>query len=167
LSTGSFFLAGLMQGARPGADVADQDYRQRLHEVIKCHRPDAVLHDPVEILIGWFAADEGRMRAAHAALADQPVLRRDRLDPALLDLIDGFHKLTDIAATSDVCVAWLPGREPSMGTAAEMQRAYLAGRTVVAVTELRQTLAVLACSTVILPDLAAFEQWLVSDGDSP
>jgi hypothetical protein len=167
MSTGSFFLAGLMQGARPGADLADQDYRQRLQEVIKRHRPDAVVHDPVEILIGWFAADEGRMRAAHAALADQPVLRRDRLEPAVLDLIDGFHRLTDLAAASNVCVAWLPGREPSMGTAAEMQRAYLAGRTVVAVTEMRQTLAILACSTVILPDLPAFEEWLVSDGESP
>ncbi|BFU45365.1 hypothetical protein [Krasilnikovia sp. MM14-A1004] len=162
MSTDSFFLAGLMQGARPGADVADQDYRQRLHEVIKLHRPDAVVHDPVEILIGWFAADEGRIRGAHAALADQPVIRRDRLDPAVLELIEGFHKLTELAAASDVCVAWLPGREPSMGTAAEMQRAYLAGRTVVAVTEMRQTLAILACSTVILPDFAAFAQWLAS-----
>ncbi|GAB1639988.1 hypothetical protein [Krasilnikovia sp. MM14-A1259] len=167
MNTGSFFLAGLMQGARSGAELADQDYRQQLHEVIKRHRPDAVVNDPVEFLIGWFATDESRIRPAHAALADQPVIRRDRLDPAVLSLIDGFHKLTDVAAASDVCVAWLPGREPSMGTAAEMQRAYLAGRTVVAVTEMRQTLAVLACSTVILPDLAAFEQWLESDGELP
>ena len=167
MSTESFFLAGLMQGARPGADLADQDYRRQLREVIKRHLPGAVVHDPVEILIGWFAADEGRLRAAHAALAGQPVIRQDELDPGVLELIDGFHKLTDLAAVSDVCVAWLPGREPSMGTAAEMQRAYLAGRTVVAVTEMRQTLAILACSTVILPDLAAFEEWLVTDGASP
>ncbi|GIF02531.1 hypothetical protein [Actinoplanes siamensis] len=167
MSAGSFFLAGLMQGARPGAEVADQDYRRRLHEVIKRHRPDAVVHDPAEIFADWFGADEARIRAAHAGLAGQPVVRRDRLDPAVLDLIAGFHRMADLAAASQVCVAWLPGREPSMGTAAEMQRAYLAGRTVVAVTQLRQTLAVLACSTVIVPDLAAFEQWLVSDGRSP
>ncbi|MFC0440025.1 hypothetical protein [Kutzneria buriramensis] len=166
MNTRSFFLAGLMQGARSGADVADQDYRRRLRDVIERHEPDAVVHDPVEILIGWFAADEGRIRAAHAALAKRPVIRRDELDPEVLDLIGGFHKLTDLAAASDVCVAWLPGREPSMGTAAEMQRAYLAGRTVVAITKMRQTLAILACSTVILPDLDAFEQWLVSAGVS-
>ncbi|MCE7003638.1 hypothetical protein LWC34_12490 [Kibdelosporangium philippinense] len=166
MSMGSFFLAGLMQGARQGADMADQDYRRQLREVIKRHQPDAVVHDPIEILVEWFAADQSRILSAHAALSDQSVIRRHELDPAMLELIEGFHKLTGLAAASDVCVAWLPGRETSMSTAAEMQRAYLAGSTVVAVTEMRQTLAVLACSTVILPDLAAFEEWLVSEGTS-
>ncbi|GIE91937.1 hypothetical protein [Actinoplanes regularis] len=163
MSTGSFFVAGLMQGARPGADLADQSYRQELREVIGRHRPDAVVSDPVELLLERFAGEVTRIRAAHAALAGQPVLRRDRLDPVVLELIDAFHEMTELAAASDVCVAWLPGREPSMGTAMEMYRAYLAGRTVVAITEMRQTLAILACSTVILPDLAAFEEWLVAE----
>ncbi|MBC3991567.1 hypothetical protein H8N00_22340 [Streptomyces sp. AC563] len=57
-------------------------------------------------------------------------------------------------------MAWLPGHEPSTGTAAEVLSAHRAGRTVVTVTALRQNLAVLACATVIVPDLDAFDAWL-------
>ena len=164
--TRSYFLAGLMQGARPGAELADQGYRGALRELITRRDPQAVVHDPIEILTGWFANDEAEIRAAHAALADQSVIHRDTLPEPVLRLIEGFHHLTGLAADSDVCVAWLPGREPSMGTAAEMQRAYLAGRTVVAITEMRQTLAILACSTVIVPNLDAFADWLEMGGES-
>ncbi|WEV24373.1 hypothetical protein OYE22_03515 [Streptomyces sp. 71268] len=80
--------------------------------------------------------------------------------PELLALTATFHRLTRLAAESDVCVAWLPGHEPSMGTAAEMLSAHRAGRSVVAVTAMRQNLAVLACATVIVPGLDAFDAWL-------
>ncbi|GGU09263.1 hypothetical protein [Streptomyces violascens] len=60
-------------------------------------------------------------------------------------------------------MAWLPGHEPSMGTAAEMLSAYRAGRTVVSITAMCQNLAVLACPTVTLPDLPAFQERLGRD----
>jgi hypothetical protein len=47
-----------------------------------------------------------------------------------------------------------------------MLSAHRSGTTVVAITEMRQNLAVLACSDVILPDLAAFERWLKEEDDS-
>ncbi|MDV9178010.1 hypothetical protein R6V09_48805 [Streptomyces sp. W16] len=52
-----------------------------------------------------------------------------------------------------------------MGTACEMFSAWQAGRTVVAVTPMRQNLAVLACAHHVLPGLDAFEAWLADGGD--
>ncbi|MEV8533626.1 hypothetical protein [Streptomyces sp. NPDC051211] len=159
----SYFLAGVMQGARGGAVLADQGYRDRLRRTILEHRPDAVVHDPELLMREWIGAHEQAIRAGHAALADTPEVHRAALDPAVTLLTDTFHRLTEVAAESDVCVAWLPDHEPSMGTAAEMLSAHRAGTTVVAVTAMRQNLAVLACSDVILPDLAAFARWLAAD----
>ncbi|GAA4909306.1 hypothetical protein ACFPM3_11965 [Streptomyces coeruleoprunus] len=163
----SYFLAGVMQGARPGAELADQSYRDALREIILAHRPDAVVHDPHDLMRDWIGAHEQAVRQAHAALADSPEVHRAAHDPAVTLLIDTFHRLTRVAADSDVCVAWLPGHEPSMGTAAEMLTAHRAGTTVVAVTAMRQNLAVLACSDVIVPDLAAFERWLKEEDRDP
>ncbi|MBC6445962.1 hypothetical protein [Actinokineospora xionganensis] len=156
----SFFLAGTMQGRRRGAEMIDQGYRAALADVIARWEPDARIHDPLVLMAQWFADREQEIRSAHAVLANARELYREDMTPDVIGIIDAFHRLTAIAADSDVCVAWLPDHEPSMGTAAEMQRAYHAGRTVVAITDMRQNLAVLACSTVILPDLAAFAEWL-------
>ncbi|NWF31349.1 hypothetical protein HW130_34920 [Streptomyces sp. PKU-EA00015] len=164
--TRSYFLAGTMQGARTGADLTDQSYRQLLTRSLLDRRPDAVIHDPGTVMAEWLASHPADVRAAHAALADRPVVRHAELAPELRELTDLFHQLTRLAAASDVCVAWLPGHEPSMGTAAEMLSAYRAGRTVVSITDMRQNLAVLSCSTVILPDLDAFTDWLDAGGDT-
>ncbi|MGN5636748.1 hypothetical protein [Streptomyces sp. AC154] len=156
----SFFLAGTMQGARTGSNLVDQSYRAALAASIRARCPGAVIHDPGLLMAEWEAARPADIRAAHAGLTGTHPIHRSELAPELVDLTGMFHELTLLAARSDVCVAWLPGHEPSMGTAAEMLSAYRAGRTVVSVTAMRQNLAVLACSTVILPDLAAFAQWL-------
>lgn len=162
----SYFLAGTMQGARTGADLADQSYRQRLAAALLDRRPGAVVHDPGVVMAEWLASHPADVRAAHAALAERTVLHHAELAPELRELTALFHRLTELAAASDVCVAWLPGHEPSMGTATEMLCAHRAGRTVVSITGMRQNLAVLSCSTVILPDLAAFTDWLDAGGDS-
>ncbi|MFE9775284.1 hypothetical protein ACFYOV_27120 [Streptomyces sp. NPDC005931] len=162
----SYFLAGVMQGARPGARLADQSYRDRLRRGILERHPDAVVHDPHALMREWIGAHEQAIRQQHAALADASVVYRSAHDPAVTALVDTFHRLTRVAADSDVCVAWLPDHEPSMGTAAEMLSAHRAGTTVVAVTAMRQNLAVLACSDVILPDIAAFERWLWEEEDA-
>ncbi|MFJ2741492.1 hypothetical protein ACIO3O_17710 [Streptomyces sp. NPDC087440] len=163
--TRSYFLAGTMQGARTGAHLTDQSYREQLTDCLRARRPDAVINDPGVVMAEWLGSHPADVRAAHAALADQPVVRHDELAPELRELTELFHRLTRLAAESDVCVAWLPGHEPSMGTAAEMLSAHRAGRTVVTITDMRQNLAVLSCSTVILPDLAAFTAWLDAGGD--
>ncbi|MEV6683373.1 hypothetical protein AB0N09_41965 [Streptomyces erythrochromogenes] len=161
----SYFLAGTMQGARTGSDLVDQTYRERLTAALLARRPGAVVNDPGVVMAEWLAAHPGA-RPAHAALADRAVLHHDRLAPELRELTVLFHRLTELAAASDVCVAWLPGHEASMGTAAEMLSAHRAGRTVVSITDMRQNLAVLSCSTVILPDLDAFTDWLDAGGDT-
>jgi hypothetical protein len=161
----SFFLAGVMQGSDRAIDARDQGYRATLRRVIETIRPDAVVHDPHELVLARYRDRVPELRQALTAAADCRVVVRERLDPMVLELLDVFHEMTQLAAASDVCVAWLPGNEPSMGTAAEMYGAYTAGRTVITITDMRYNVAVLSCSTVILPDVAAFSDWLLKDGD--
>ncbi|MFC4563768.1 hypothetical protein ACFO4E_18060 [Nocardiopsis mangrovi] len=164
MSPRSFFLAGVMQGSRSGAEMADQGYRGRLGTLIRRRHPDAVINDPGELMDAWLGERTAAIRAAHGELARRTVVRREDLGDGLTELVGVFHRLTDLAAASDVCVAWLPGHQASMGTAAEMFSAHRAGRTVVAITPMRQNLAVLACSSVVLPDEDAFARWLADDG---
>ncbi|WP_413105009.1 hypothetical protein [Streptomyces sp. Inha503] len=161
----SFFLAGVMQGSRRAIDASDQSYRVLLRRTIERLRPDAVVHDPHELVLTRYGERVPQLRRALEAVAEEPVVARDRLAPEVLELLGVFHEMTRLAADSDVCVVWLPGHEPSMGTAAEMYGAFTAGRTVVTITDMRYNVAVLSCSTVILPDVAAFSDWLAKDGD--
>lgn len=157
---GSFFLAGVMQGARGGRDLADQSYRPTLAKVIRRRFPDAVVHDPAERMWDNLQTSRERIREAHSALLRSPVVARYALDPALLELTQIFHRQTALAGTCDVCVVFLPDNEPSMGTAAEMLTAFNAGRFVVAITGMRQNLAVLACSHLIVDSVESFDEWL-------
>jgi hypothetical protein len=159
----TYFLAGVMQGSRAGDELADQSYRESLREVILECDPRALVHDPGELMAEWLGEYAAEIRQAHTALAGKPSVRKAELGAPLRRLTEVFHRLTELAASSDICVAWLPGHQASMGTAAEMLSAYRAGRTVVAITPMRQNLAVLACSTVILPDLESFSAWLADD----
>ncbi|MGV9311866.1 hypothetical protein ACWDR0_06680 [Streptomyces sp. NPDC003691] len=161
----SFFLAGVMQGAGRAFDAADQTYRARLRRTIEDLRPGATVHDPRELILARYGERVPEIRRALETVAAAPTVVREDLDPGLRELLGAFHEMARLAAASDICVARLPGNEPSMGTAAEMYAAFSAGRTVVAVTGMSHNIAVLACSTVVLPDEAAFHDWLVKDGD--
>jgi hypothetical protein len=158
----SFFVAGVMQGSRRGAELAEQDYRQALRTRILERYPDALIHDPGQIMWRDMKHARDTVRSAHAELRATPTFLQRELCAPLRDLVGMFHRLVEMAALSDVCVAWLPGHEPSMGTAVEMSSAYRAGKIVVAITEMRQNLAVLACSSVIVPDIEAFSHWLAN-----
>jgi hypothetical protein len=149
----TFFLAGVMQGSRSGDRLADQSYRDQLHELIRAARPEAEIRDPGRLMATWLGPREADLRAAHGRLLDRTTLRRTEFEPAITDLTGVFERLVALAAASDVCIGWLPGQEASMGTAVEMWAAHQAGRLVLAITPMRQNLAVLACSDVILPDL--------------
>ena len=150
----TFFIAGTMQGSRGGSDMVDQGYRGKIHEIIRAHRPDAEIRDPGDLMAQWLVTEVDEIRAAHADLAGSEVVLRDELVAPLVRLTDVFDRLVAISGESDVCLAWLPDHEASMGTAAEMWAAHANGRCVVAVTPMRQNLAVLSCSDVIVPDLS-------------
>jgi hypothetical protein len=131
LAERSFYLVGLTQGVRRGACAVAADPRKRLAGAIRAHHPNAVVHDPVD---AW--------------------QRTDGQAPA------EFHRLTGLAAVSDVCVALLPDRESAADAVAEVQAAHRGGATVVVITGETDDFVVRAFATVVLPDLDAFTDWL-------
>lgn len=162
----SFFLAGVMQGSREGEHLADQSYRRRIGEMITAAHPDAEIRDPGVLMVDWLGARAAELRAAHGELATADVVDCTALDPAVADLTEVFVRLVRLAAASDVCVAWLPDHEASMGTAVEMWAARQAGRTVVTISPMRQNLAVLSCSSHIVPDIEHFAALLSAGSGS-
>ena len=128
----SYYLAGLTRGVRRGPEATDRARRADLAGAIRVHHPRALVHDPVE---SWYAGD----REPDAA---------------------EFHRLTGLAACSEVCVAWLPDRDSVVDAMVEVQLARRGGATVVAITEQRQDFLVRAFASVVLPELAAFAEWI-------
>lgn len=131
LTKRSYYLVGLTQGVRRGVRAAATEPRKRLAGAIRSRHPRAVVHDPVD---AW--------------------LRTESQVPA------EFHRLTGLAAASDVCVAWLPDRESTADAVAEVQAAHRGGATVVVITPETDDFVVRAFATVVLPDLDAFTDWL-------
>lgn len=131
LATRSYYLVGLTQGVRRGVRAAAADPRKRLAGAIRARHPEAVVHDPVD---AW--------------------LRTESQVPA------EFHRLTGLAAASDVCVAWLPDGDATADAVAEVQAAHRGGATVVVITPETDDFVVRAFATVVLPDLDAFTDWL-------
>jgi hypothetical protein len=129
----AYYLVGLTQAVRGGA--VDRDLRRNLADAIRAREPHAVVHDPVET---W-----------HRASA-----------PAGTDRVEEFHRLTDLAAGSQVCVALLPTPESVTDAAAELQAARRGGATVVAITGESGDFLVRAFATVVLPNLSAFTDWV-------
>jgi hypothetical protein len=131
LAQRSFYLVGLTQAVRRGVCAVAADPRKRLAGAIRTRHPNAVVHDPVD---AW--------------------LRTESQVPA------EFHRLTGLAASSDVCVAWLPDPESAADAVAEVQAAHRGGATVVVITRETDDFVVRAFATVVLPDLDAFTEWL-------
>lgn len=129
----SYYLVGLTHGVREGE--SDPDLRGRLVAAIRATDRHAVVHDP---LATWH-----RVSAAYS---------EDRLAE--------FHRLTSLAAGSEVCVAWLPTRDSITNAVAELQSAHRGGATVVAITNHPDDFLVRAYATIVLPDLAAFTEWV-------
>lgn len=157
MSYTTFFIAGTMQGSRRGDAQIDQAYRDQIRETVLAVFPDANVRCPGQYMQQTLAEHEMEIRLAHAALVQQESVQRADYTAPLMRLTDVFHTLVDLSADSDVCIAFLPDHEASMGTAAEMFAAFRAGKTVIAVTNMRQNLCVLACSHVIVPDMSALK----------
>ena len=129
----SYYLVGLTHGVRAAA--ADRDLRRDLAAAIRAVDRQALVHDPVET---W-----------HRPSA-----------PTDEDRLEEFHRLTSLAAGSEVCVAWLPDRDSITSAAAELQAAHHTNATVVAITPHQDDFLVRAFATVVLPDVAAFTEWV-------
>ncbi|HEV7649882.1 MAG TPA: hypothetical protein VGP26_17180 [Actinophytocola sp.] len=133
----SYYLAGLTHGVRRGGGADDAEPRRLLADAIRAHHPHTVVHDPVA---AWYGADRPAMPEP-ARLAE-------------------FHRLTGLAASSEVCVAWLPDRDAITDSVAELQAARCGGGTVVVITGEADDFLVRAFASVVLPDVAAFADWL-------
>lgn len=154
------FIAGTMQGSRRGSSQLTQDYREAIRQLVLTHFPRANVRCPAQYMQQRLGSEEGAIRQAHAALASSSAIDCTKLSPPLQQLTGVFHELVNLAAASDLCIAWLPEHEASMGTAVEMYAAWMAGVPVIAVTEMRQNLAVLSCASLILADFEALNECL-------
>lgn len=154
MDTFSVFIAGTMQGSRKGSDQIVQDYRSEIERLVKETYSQAVINCPLKIMAAKLWADEAGIRASHQALGKVACIETESFDQHLKKLTGTFHELVDISASSDICIAFLPNHEASMGTAAEMFAAYRAGKIVITITEMTQNLAVMSCSSFIIPTLS-------------
>ena len=130
-----FFLAGIMQGSHTGKVVHDQDYRQRIHELIRSQFPGADVYDP---------------RADHSGSIgyDEPTGR------------EVFFRHNAMCREIDVLVAFLP--EASMGTAIEMWEAFQHGAAVITISPMQHNWAVKFLSHALYADVDAFQAALES-----
>lgn len=158
----SFFIAGTMQGSRKGSAQVDQAYRQRISETITKVFPGAVINCPAAVMERKLRSREPELRQAHQRLTQQSSVNTSEFDPSLKMLTGVFHELVDLAADSDVCIAYLPDHEASMGTAVEMFAANRNDKTVIAITGMVQNLAVMSCASIIIPSIDDLERTLTT-----
>lgn len=160
----TFFVAGTMQGRLRGGAIVDQRYRETIAATIRNVFPTANVICPYESMVASFG---GRRNALFKDLEEvlrAPVVLAVEYPRGIADVVTFFDDMTRRASAADVVVAYLAADEPSMGTAMEMWSAHAAGRTVIAITNLRDSLAILATSDFIIPDLEAFARLLSPGG---
>lgn len=156
----TFFLAGTMQGRLRGGAIVDQGYRERMEVTIRRAFRDATVICPYKAMSAAFGPKREALLQELARLAVQPVVTSEAYESGLQEVVAFFADMTRRAAAADVLVAYLAADEPSMGTAMEMWSAHAAGRAVVTITAARDSLAVLATSRFIVPNLDAFAHLL-------
>lgn len=157
----NIFLAGTMQGAHCDHSIIDQAYRSELREIMLARYPGSTIICPLALIqerLGASTMDE--LLALHRTHSTLPFVEPSAIGEPLSAVLLAFHELVSLAKTSDLLVAYLPDRIPSMGTAIEMWAACSSGVRVICVTELTQNLAVLASSTVVVRSLACLREYL-------
>jgi hypothetical protein len=154
------FIAGTIQGANSDLRIDDQGYREQIATLIRSRFPEAECFDP-SLEVTRQLADPATLAVIGTLIGDTPhVLALGALPPELTALREKFNEMTAQAAKCDLCIAFLPGRTLSMGTAMEMQAAFSAGVPVVAVTSLVDNLAVMSVSSWVVRDLEALAELL-------
>lgn len=157
------FIAGTMQGANPGVEIHDQSYRAEIQAILQRVSPSTKVFDPSSEVQRLLENAEVRQAIASASTSRTGALRLSDLPPPIQEVREAFLRMTDEAGRCDLCVAYLPGRTLSMGTAMEIYAARLAAVPVVTVTDMVSNLAIAAVSTWIVPDLEALEKLLLSE----
>ncbi len=159
----SFFIAGTMQGARQGSGRVDQTYRLKIIDIINKYCINPHVYCPLVLMTKWLAEKERGIRDSHAGLLGQETIQKESLDANLIVLTDTFTRLTELAGKVNVTIAYIPGKEPSMGTAMEMWSTYNNGGIVITISSMLQNLAILSTSSIILPNLNALSNLFSSD----
>ena len=131
------FIAGIMQGSRQDRFIEDQAYRQAIAAAILSYDPAAEIVDPNELHPYAVDYEDEQARAT------------------LLELIGA-------ASQADLVVAYAP--RASMGTALEMWEAFRAKVPVVTISPMDANWVIRFLSAAVLPDLAAFHQWVAAGG---
>jgi hypothetical protein len=131
------FIAGIMQGSRLDRFIDDQTYRRTITEAILDHCPGAEIVDPNELHPDGVDYDDEQARTT-------------------------LLEMAELAALADLVVAYAP--RASMGTAIEMWQAFLAKAPVVTISPMSENWVIKHISSVVLPDLDAFQEWVASGG---
>jgi len=131
----TIFVAGIIQGSVRDTSIHSQSYRERLVGLLRSAFPELDVFCPIE------------NHPNSLGYSDEEARRT-------------FLGLMDRAGEADVLVAYVP--EASMGTAIEMWLAQRRGRVVVAISPMAANWAVRFLSTVVLPDIEAFERFVES-----
>ena len=129
------FLAGIMQGSHLGAVLHNQNYRQRLKQLLTEHLPGADVYDPLADHADSLDYDEEQGRAV-------------------------FMKHNRMCSEVDALIAFVP--EASMGTAIEMWEAHRAGRVVITISPLTHNWAVRFLSDLVYEEIGQFESELAT-----
>jgi hypothetical protein len=154
------FIAGTIQGANADLRIDDQGYREQIATLVRTRFPEADCFDPSREVTHQLA-DPTTLSVIGKLLADTPrILDLASLPPELAALRQTFTEMTSEAAKCDLCIAYLPDRTLSMGTAMEMQAASAAGVPIATVTSLVDNLAVMSVSSWVLRDLEALAELL-------
>jgi nucleoside 2-deoxyribosyltransferase len=147
------FVAGTIQGTNAGFVIEDQSYRGAIREAVAEVFPNAHCFDPsAEVTLQL--RDPSVMTAVSVAVNSvAEVLDCDELGPEITRLRRIFREMTHEVTQCDLCIAYLPGRMPSMGTAMEMYAAHTAHVPVFAITHMTDNLAIMSVATVIVPEI--------------
>ncbi len=145
-----FFVAGTMQGSQRGSKTISQGYRQQIEEIINATCTDWEVVCPQKEMFSMLSEKRRNIEESHQKLSTLKNMSSEDYDGNIKLLTSTFHHLVNVAANCDVCVAYLPGHEASMGTAMEIYSAYLNNRYIIVITEMNQNLAILSCANQII-----------------
>lgn len=157
------FIAGTMQGAKSGVEIHDQRYRTEIQTILQRVSPGVEVFDPSSEVQRLLANDDVRKAITAASKRLTGALRLSDLPPQIQEVREAFLQMTDATRQCDLCIAYLPDRTLSMGTAMEIYAAHLASVPVVTVTDMVSNLAIASVSTWIVPDLSTLENLLLSE----
>ncbi len=124
-----FFIAGIMQGSHTANHMHDQDYRERIAELLEEHFPGAEIYDPL---------------AKH-----KTSLEYDKLTGR-----EVFFCHNAMCREVDVLLAFIP--EASMGTAIEMWEAHQHGAAILTISPMKHNWTVKFLSHALYADEAEF-----------